>query len=68
MRESGDSFLVYALRMSETHKAYFAELEAPNEAMLKELEDEAEASLERQSSIEQSDTISFEQYLQRYFS
>lgn len=67
MRETRESFFRYALRMSETHKAYFAELEAGNEAILAELEDEARASLGRQVSVEQSDSISFEEYLRRYF-
>ena len=68
MRESGESFLLFALRMSQAHKAYFAELDAGNEAALKELEVEAGASLERQTSIERSDTMSFEEYLRHYFS
>ena len=68
MRESGEPFLTYALRMSETHKAYFAELEAGNDVKLQELEEEARASLERQARIEASDEISFEEYLRRYFS
>ena len=64
---SGQSFFDLALRMSETHKAYFFDLYPPNEERLKELAAEAQESLAAQRRIEASDRGTFDEYLARYF-
>jgi glutamate--cysteine ligase len=64
---SGQSFFDLALRMSETHKAYFLDLYPPNEERLQELGREAQESLAAQRRIEESDRGTFDEYLARYF-
>jgi glutamate--cysteine ligase len=64
---SGQSFFDLALRMSQTHKAYFLDLYPPNEERLKELAAEAQESLAAQRRIEESDRGTFDEYLARYF-
>ena len=64
---TGESFFDLALRMSMTHKAYFLDLYAPNDARLSEFAAEAEESLVKQRSIEASDTGTFDEFLARYF-
>jgi len=53
--------------MSTLHKSYFLELYSPNESRQDEFAAEAEASLHEQSRVEASDTLSFDDYLTRYF-
>jgi glutamate--cysteine ligase len=67
MRTNEESFFHFALRMSQLHKSYFLELHSPNESRQDEFAQEAEASLQEQARIEATDSISFEQYLARYF-
>lgn len=67
LRNSGESFSQFALRMSHLHKAYFLELYPPNEQRLAEFASEAEESLRRQSEIEAADTMTFDQFLEHYF-
>jgi glutamate--cysteine ligase len=67
MRTNEESFFSFALRMSQQHKAYFLDLYSPNESRQDEFALEAEASLVEQSRVEAADTISFEEYLARYF-
>jgi len=67
LESTGESFRELALRMSATHKAYFLDLYAPNPARLEELAAEAEESHLRQRAIEAADTMSFEEYVARYF-
>jgi glutamate--cysteine ligase len=67
LRETGESFADFALRMSRLHKAYFLDLYPPNEERLAEFQREAEESLDRQATIEAADKISFEQFLANYF-
>jgi len=67
MRNTGESFAQFALRMSELHKAYFTGLYPPNELRLEELRREAAESHERQARIESADRQPFDQYLQDYF-
>jgi glutamate--cysteine ligase len=64
---SGQSFFDLALRMSETHKAYFLDLYPPNAERLKELAGEAQESLAAQRRVEASDRGTFDEYLARYF-
>jgi len=64
---SGESFFDLALRMSMTHKEYFLDLYAPNDARLGEFAQAAQESLSSQRNIEQRDTGTFEEFLARYF-
>jgi glutamate--cysteine ligase len=67
MRTNGESFFNFALRMSGVHKAYFLELYSPNESRQEEFAREAEESLVEKARVEAADTLSFDQYLARYF-
>ncbi len=67
LTSSGESFFDLALRMSVTHKDYFLDLYAPNDARLREFGAEAEESLARQRAIETKDSGTFEDFLARYF-
>jgi len=67
MRTTGESFFQLALRMSEAHKSYFLELHPPNEQRLAEFREEAVESLRAQAAIEATDSLSFDEYLHRYF-
>src|SRR5690606_10737748 len=67
LRESGESFAEFALRMSRLHKSYFLELYPPNEQRLAEFASEAEESLREQHELEASDRVTFDQYLADYF-
>jgi glutamate--cysteine ligase len=67
MRTNEESFFNFALRMSKLHKSYFLELYSPNESRQDEFVAEAEESLRAQSRVEASDTLSFDDYLTRYF-
>jgi glutamate--cysteine ligase len=67
MRGHGESFFEFAKRLSEAHRASFvahALLATTTAAMTAE----AKASLQGQAAIEAADTLSFEEYLHRYFS
>jgi glutamate--cysteine ligase len=68
MRTNGESFFNFALRMSKTHQSYFRELLSPCTSRQDEFAAEAAESIEKQAHIEASDRISFDQYLQNYFS
>ena len=68
MKRSGESFFSIARRISEQHRDYFLSLGKDDSARLDFLAVEAAASIERQKKIEASDRISFEAYLQNYFS
>jgi len=67
MRSHGEGFFRFARRLSETHRDCFLKhpLDPSNEARFVA---EAAASLEEQAAIEAADTLSFEEYLHRYFS
>jgi glutamate--cysteine ligase len=64
---TGESFVEFALRMSRLHKAYFLDLYPPNEQRLAEFAAQATESLEKQRQIEAADSVSFDEYLSRYF-
>jgi len=67
MSSSGQSFAEFALQTSMLHKAYFLDLYPPNERRLDEFKLEAETSLQRRDEIEAADTVSFDEFLVRYF-
>jgi glutamate--cysteine ligase len=54
--------------MSKVHQSYFRELYCPSEARQEEFKHEAEESLVKQERIEASDRLSFDEYLEHYFS
>jgi glutamate--cysteine ligase len=66
MRQTGETFLQLALRMSKLHKDYFLGLYPPNESRLAEFAAAARESHEAQRGIEAADDTSFETYLARY--
>jgi glutamate--cysteine ligase len=68
LRTNEESFFDFALRMSKVHQSYFRDLFSPNAQRQQEFADEAAESLEQQARIEASDTLSFDEYLERYFS
>ena len=61
------SFFDFALSASRGHRDYFASIAAITDSRREELADEARASILRQSDIEASDEIDFDDYLARYF-
>jgi glutamate--cysteine ligase len=67
LRNTGESFAQFALRMSGVHKNYFLGLYPPNEQRLAEFAAQAAESLEKQAAIERADSVSFDQYLANYF-
>jgi glutamate--cysteine ligase len=68
MRTNEESFFNFALRMSKVHQSYFKDLFSPNPARQEEFAAEAAESIEAQRRIESADRITFDEYLQRYFS
>jgi len=67
MRERKQTFYHTAMDMCEQHNAYFKEVDIPPE-QLRFFEEEAKKSLQHQKEIEESDDLSFEEYLEHYFS
>ena len=67
LREGDCSFFEFALDVARGHKDYFQSITAMPEKRAGELENEAEISVRRQHDIEAADSISFEEYLSRYF-
>jgi len=67
MRRRGESFFRFTERMSAAHKRQFLEtpLDPATEARFAA---QARSSLEKQAAIEAADTLSFDEYLHRYFS
>jgi glutamate--cysteine ligase len=67
MKQEGESFFRFALRMSRQHREYFAALPPMSGARLAEFESAAALSLEAQRELEAASGESFEAYLERYF-
>lgn len=66
MRDNGESFFPFNLRYSLQHYKYFQSFELPNDA--RDLFDsECKKSLEQQQYLESNQTVSFDEYLQNYF-
>lgn len=68
LRSTGSGFFHYALDAARKNQKYFAALDMTNADQLKIFEDEAANSLKRQAEIEASDSISLDEYIQRYYS
>jgi len=67
MRDRGESFFQFAQRMSLQHHDYFAQ-QAISLGDQQLLEREAEDSRQRQREIEAADRLSFDEFLEHYFS
>lgn len=67
MRQTGTGFFHFAMNLAKSHKAYFASLAPLEDERLKVYADEACESLERQRQIEDADELSFDEYLEQYF-
>lgn len=68
LRRTSTAFYHFAMASAQGHKEYFAEIEPLAGERLTVYEDEAADSIRRQQDIEQSDIISFEEYLANYYS
>jgi glutamate--cysteine ligase len=66
MRRTGESFAAYALRHAQEYAALWREYSLEPERT-ETFRLEAEASWEEQRRIEAADTLSFDEFLQRYF-
>jgi glutamate--cysteine ligase len=67
MKEKDEGFFHYAQRMSKHHYQYY-KTHTLSEDKIKFFEELASESLEKQKQIETDDSISFDDYLQNYFS
>ena len=68
LKDTDSSFFEFALGMARCHRDYFGSIAPLRESQERLLAEEATASIERQRTIEASDEISLDEYLQRYFS
>jgi len=68
LRETGAGFYHFAMERALGHKDYFLDLEPLSGDRLAIYADEAKSSIARQQSIEAADEISFDEYLEQYFS
>ena len=68
LEQSGSGFFKFALGMSENHRNYFGSISPLGAAANAEFESESAASLQRQRDIEESDSLSLDEYLNNYFS
>lgn len=66
MRESGEGFYHFAKRKSQQYFDYFRQVDLTNEQR-KYYDDLAKSSLEKQAMLEADTSLSFDDYLQRYF-
>lgn len=66
MRNMSQSFLDFAMHMSQQHERYFKEAKLSPERVAY-FDDVAGQSLHEQTEMEAADQISFDQYLQQYF-
>jgi hypothetical protein len=66
MRQSSQSFVQLARRMSKMHKDYFLDLYPPNESRLAEFAAAAQESRDEQRRIEAADKWDFDTYLAHY--
>ena len=67
MRDRGEGFYHFARRMSEIHQHFFRNLPLDNDKE-KYFDELAIKSIEDQAAMEATNEISFERYLQRYYS
>ncbi|MDH3901049.1 MAG: glutamate--cysteine ligase [Gammaproteobacteria bacterium] len=67
MRAHDEGYFHFAKRMSEQHRDYFKQLEH-NAKTLQKIEASVEKSMQDQRHIEAADTLSFDEFLEDYFS
>lgn len=67
LQDADSSFFEYAMSVARSHKDYFAAIAPLSEERRTKFEDEASRSIICQREIEQSDAISFDEYLKNYF-
>ncbi len=67
MKDNEEGFYHFALRLSQQHKLFFDNYQLA-EKDINSYDAMVLSSIEKLKKIEQSDTISFEQYLENYFS
>ncbi len=63
-----EAFFHFALRLSQQHRDYFAELHVPNEAQLEAFRRDAAESHDTQREIERDDDLPFDEFVSRWFS
>lgn len=68
LRQSQSGFFQFAMDSARGHKEYFSSLAALDDERQGIYTKEAQESIERQRQIEAADDISFEQYLENYYS
>ena len=68
LRSAKTDFFTLALEAAKGHRAYFDALENLQQDRLDMLEAEAAESIQRQTEIEAGDTLSLDEYLEKYFS
>jgi glutamate--cysteine ligase len=67
LRQSGQTLTEFSLGQSRRYREYFLSLPAAANRHYRLLEEEAQASLDRQCWIEEHDTVSLEEYLAAYY-
>lgn len=67
LEETSSSFFEYSLSQAKNHCEYFAAITGLDQTRKQIFESEASDSIARQRAIESSDELSFDEYLQRYF-
>ncbi len=67
MREHGEPFFTFGMRMSRQHRDHFVSGAVGESQVLALLRESVARSIEKQKAIEASDRISFEEYLENYF-
>lgn len=68
MRENDTGFYHFAMEQARGHKNYFKSLAALDKERLQIYTAEAAESIAKQKQIEESDEISFDEYLEKYYS
>jgi glutamate--cysteine ligase len=66
MRREKEAFFPFSMRYSQKHYQYFRTLELPS-AIEQQFEKETAQSLEQLHYLESAQTVSFDEYLERYF-
>lgn len=67
LQQADCGFFDFALDVAHSHKRYFSTIESLRADRLREFEQEAQASLQRQHSVETADDVDFDEFLARYF-
>jgi glutamate--cysteine ligase len=68
LRDNKLSFVDYGLQIAEANRSYFLAQAPEHNVRREQLLEEARISLERQRAIEVADNLTFDEYIQRYYS